>query len=113
VGTYAGKIGTIDGTLSNARFNSPRGLVMDSLGAMYVTTTGDDYSIRVMSTAGYVTTIAGSPSSANGLPNGFGTNSRFGKPAGLAATSSGRLFIPDYRYNNVRIVDKTGNGIGI
>jgi hypothetical protein len=62
VSTLAGSAyltGSIDSTGSNARFNSPHGIACDKLGNIYVADRFN-HKIRKVTTAGVVTTLAGS-----------------------------------------------------
>ncbi len=59
--TYAGSCGTsgyADGSSTDARFNNPQGLAIDSAGNLYVTDTGN-YRIREVASDGTVSTVAG------------------------------------------------------
>jgi sugar lactone lactonase YvrE len=53
-----GAAGSADGAGANARFNAPKGITIDSAGNLYVADTGN-HTIRKVSAAGNVTTIAG------------------------------------------------------
>ena len=64
----AGNSGTSDGTGSAARFNQPAGIAVDSLGTLYVVDT-NNHTIRTITPAGVVTTIAGLPGTS-GVPMG-------------------------------------------
>src|SRR2546421_8972918 len=64
VSTLAGSAyltGSTDGTGSAARFNSPHGIACDKLGNIYVADRFN-HKIRKVTTAGVVTTLAGSGS---------------------------------------------------
>ena len=97
VTTVAGVPGqpdAIDGPLSRARLDRPRGIAIDASGAIYVSEEYDA-TIRKISD-GQVTTIAGLavwPTRAN--RNGTGTYARFNYPVGIAPDSSGNLYVSD------------------
>jgi hypothetical protein len=113
VSTYAGSagvLGYIDGSVTSALFNTPIALTADSDGVLYVSVYGGN-SIRVISTIGLVFTIAGSVIGQTGLSNGFGTNSLFYGPRGLAVTTSGNVLVADYSNSVIRIVYTAGNPI--
>ena len=59
VAGLAGRTGSTDGTGTQARFNGPGGLAVDSSGNIYVADSFND-TIREISPAGVVTTLAGS-----------------------------------------------------
>ena len=91
----AGASGSADGTGTAARFNSPRGLAVDSTGLLYVADQGNR-TIRTITPAGVVTTLAGS-ALTGGLVDGTGSAARFLSPYGVAIDRSGNIDIADYR----------------
>ena len=71
---FAGIVGSADGVGLSARFNSPRGIVIDNSGNLYVADTGNN-AIRKISLSGDVTTLVNSasgisPNSITIAPNG-------------------------------------------
>jgi sugar lactone lactonase YvrE len=89
----AGAIGSSDGTASAARFNQPAALIVASDGNLYVTDAGN-HTIRKVTMAGVVTTIAGAPG-AYGSSDGAGAAARFLFPRSIAADASNNLFVVD------------------
>jgi sugar lactone lactonase YvrE len=114
VSTLAGAAGTngaADGTGTIARFNFPQGLAVDASGNLYVADTWN-HTVRKVTTAGVVTTLAGVPGSygdIDGTSAGTGTNAaRFYCPSGLAADTAGNVYITDTRNHAIRKVTSTG-----
>jgi len=94
VTTFAGQAGvpgTADGTGAAAQFNFPAGLAFDASGILYVADSGN-HTIRRITQAGAVTTLAGTPGtpgSANGTPGSFD------QPIGITLDSSGVIYVAD------------------
>ena len=101
-----GSVGTANGSGSTARFSSPGGLVVRSDGSAFVADTGS-HTIRQISTAGLVTTFAGT-AGASGSDNATGTAARFSSPQGVALDSSGNVYVADTGNHLIRKIDNTG-----
>jgi len=95
-----GTSGSADGTGSAARFNSPRGIAVDSAKNLYVS---DQYNqtIRKITPTGVVTTLAGVAGSY-GIADGTGRSARFLNPAGIAVANSGTLYVADSYNHEIR-----------
>jgi sugar lactone lactonase YvrE len=102
----AGLSGSADGTGSAARFYYPQGVAVDGSDNVYV---ADSYNqtIRKISPAGVVTTLAGSALLA-GSADGTGTAARFYYPLGLAVDGSGNIYVADTSNQTVRKVTPNG-----
>jgi autotransporter-associated beta strand protein len=98
--------GSADGTGSAARFNTPTGVAVDSAGNVYVADTGND-TIRKVTPAGVVTTLAGSPGQF-GSADGAGSAARFNNPFGAAVDSAGNVYVVDSFNNTIRKVTPAG-----
>ena len=99
VTTFAGSLsGYLDGTGTNASFNRPNGITVDSVGNLYVADS-ENYRIRKITQAGVVTTIAGTGSAA--FADGNGDSASFNGPRGVAVDSVGTIYVADN--NNQRI----------
>ncbi len=110
VTTMAGNAGTVgstdNATGSAARFNYPFGIAVDSGNNLYITDTLNQ-TIRVISSLGAVTTLAGTVGTS-GATNGTGTGATFNYPAGIA-TDGTNLFVADSSNHVIRkIVIATG-----
>jgi hypothetical protein len=89
----AGTTGSADGTGAAARFNSPRGVAVDSNGNVYVADAGNS-AVRMISSAGVVTTLAGKPGNfAN--EEGTGSAAIFDEPAGIAVDSAKNVYVSE------------------
>ncbi len=102
----AGNSGSADGTGTNALFNSPYGVAVDSAGTVYVADRGND-TIRKVTPAGVVTTLAGSAGNS-GCADGTGTNALLSEPYGVAVDSAGNVYVTDANNNAIRKVTPAG-----
>ncbi len=105
----AGTQGNLDGTSGAARFNNPNGLSVDGNGIVYV---ADNNTIRKVTPAGVVTTLAGDLAGAFGSVDGIGTAARFFQPNGVTVDGSGNLYVAD-TYNSIirKISYSTSGGV--
>jgi sugar lactone lactonase YvrE len=101
----AGSYGSANGTGSEARFDSPRGIAVDSAGIVYVA----DYSqtIRKITAAGVVTTLAGS-AGERGSADGTGSDARFYSPSGIAVDNAGNIYVADRDNYTIRKITSSG-----
>ena len=96
----AGVTGSADGSGSAARFYSPEGVAVDSLGNVFVAS-GVNRNVRKITPAGVVTTFAGS-AGLTGSADGTGTAARFLAPCGVAVDALNNVYVADGGNNNVR-----------
>jgi PKD repeat protein len=109
VTTLAGRpgvTGSVNGVGTNALFNNPRGLALDTNGNLYVADTYNN-TVRKITPAGVVTTFAGSPGNGGSL-NGVGSGARFYNPMGVAAEPNGTLFVVDTANDTIRKITPAG-----
>jgi sugar lactone lactonase YvrE len=102
----AGTAGNADGTGTAAGFYEPEGLALDSGGNVYVADKDND-TIRVVTTAGAVTTLAGLAESF-GSTDATGSDARFHGPTGVAVGSGGDVYVADSLNNTIRKVTPQG-----
>jgi hypothetical protein len=98
--------GNVDGTGSAATFSSPIGVARDAAGTLYVADS-TNHTIRKVTSAGVVTTFAGTAGSA-GSADGLGTAASFNFPTGIALDASGNVYVSDTTNNLVRKITPAG-----
>ncbi|MGN4155834.1 NHL repeat-containing protein, partial [Burkholderia gladioli] len=91
---------------STARFNYPQGVAVDSSGNIYVVDS-NNRTIRKITPAGAVSTLAG-VQGVSGYVDGTGANAEFNNPTGIAADSSGNLYVADTGNNVIRKISPAG-----
>lgn len=108
VSTFAGSTtaGSDDGLGDAAGFNGPEGLAVDGSGNLYVADTGNA-TIRKITPAGTVTTVAGSAGQA-GSTNGTGAAARFEAPGCLCLDPAGNLYVTDRGNHTIRKITPAG-----
>jgi sugar lactone lactonase YvrE len=105
----AGNAGSADGSYTNARFNGPYGIAVDSGGNVYVADTGNS-TIRMLTPSGgawVVSTIAGLAGST-GSTNASNSGARFRYPMGLAVDGSGNIYVADEGNSVIREITSPG-----
>jgi sugar lactone lactonase YvrE len=95
--------GSIDGPRLSARFSSPRGLVFDAAGNLYVADSHNGL-IRRIDPSGAVTTLAGNAQDRSYL-DGVGLSARLLTPVGLALVGNHWLAVTDISAHTVRVLD--------
>ncbi len=103
----AGAIGNADGPGAAARFNMPTGITVDGAGNLFVADQ-ENCTIRKITPAGIVTTVAGLAGSA-GSTDGVGTAARFNRPTSVAVDSANNLYVADYVNDTIRLITPSGN----
>jgi sugar lactone lactonase YvrE len=111
VTTFAGRaggFGSNDGTGAAARFYSPEGIAIDQDDNLYVSDTYN-YTIRKITPAAVVTTLAGAPGQIFPLgADGTGSAARFYFPAGIATDTNGNVYVADTQNNTIRKIAPGG-----
>jgi len=106
VSTLAGQVGVsgvADGLGTQATFNFPTGIAIDSTNTnLYVADTGNNMIRQVVIATGAVSAVAGS--SVAGAADGTGQAAFFNSPHGIAG-GTGSLYVADTGNNKIRRVD--------
>ncbi len=102
----AGNRGSADGVGGTARFALPAGLAVDSAGNVIVADI-NNHTIRRVTPAGVVTTLAGSAGNF-GYADGIGTTALFWSPRGVAVDGLGNIVVADSGNNVIRQLARSG-----
>jgi streptogramin lyase len=107
--TFAGMVGSpgsTNATGTNASFDLPTGVAVNSSGDVFVADTTNNL-IRMITMSGVVSTFAGSGTA--GHHDAMGTSATFAEPKGIAVDSNGNLFVADTFNDTIRRIDTSGN----
>jgi predicted phage tail protein/sugar lactone lactonase YvrE len=100
-GTGVSGYGGDGGAATAAKLSSPQGIVVDSIGDLFIS----DYNnerIRKVNPSGTITTIAGTGRSGFAGDGGPAFKAKINHPAGLTVNGAGDLLLGDYGNNRVR-----------
>jgi len=106
VAGLAGSRGSADGTGGTARFAWPTSVATDGGGNVYVADSSN-HTIRKITPAGVVTTLAGEAGSS-GSTDGIGSAARFRSPRGVATDGAGNVYVADTANHLIRKITPTG-----
>jgi streptogramin lyase len=95
-----------DGVGTNALFNHPQALAVDSIGQIYVADTWN-YTIRKIATDGTATTLAGRAGYPGNL-DGATNRARFQCPTGIAVDTNGTVYVSEFSSHTVRRITADG-----
>jgi len=100
VTTVAGtqKAGAKNGVAKEATFNQPYGIDVNDNGDIVIADLNNNM-IRFISTAGEVSTIAGS---SEGFADGFGAAAKFSSPTDVTFGQNGKIFVADLANKRIR-----------
>ncbi|HUJ44661.1 MAG TPA: NHL repeat-containing protein [Opitutaceae bacterium] len=99
-------LGSTDGPLPQARFNSLASAAFGPAGEIYVADTINS-TIRKIVPDGVVSTLAGSAGTA-GSADGTGSAALFNSPYGIAVDATGTVYVSDPGNDNIRKITPTG-----
>ena len=116
--TRAGIITTIAGTgdggsdgdgdaATSAQLGGPSGVSVDISGNVYIADTGN-HKIRMVTSTGIITTIAGTGMWGNSGDIGAATSVQLYFPSGVSVDISGNVYIADSSNNKIRMVNSNG-----
>jgi sugar lactone lactonase YvrE len=96
-----GSAGSTDGDGAVARFDTPYTVTVSSDGSVVYVGDTSNHTVRKITSAGLVSTIAGSALSLGDV-DGVGSVARFHFTEGIALDASGNLFVSDFGNNKIR-----------
>jgi hypothetical protein len=103
----AGTSGSANGTGTAARFSSPYGVATDSAGNVYVADTNNN-TIRKITPAGTVSTLAGTAGSVGSSLDGTWTAAQFDIPYSVATDSAGNVYVAERGSSTIRKITPAG-----
>ena len=95
------------GPATAAALNNPTGVAVDASGNLFIADTFN-YRVRMVSTGGMITTVAGNGTKGYSGDGGPATAAALNDPTGVAVDASGNIFIADYLNNRIRKVSASG-----
>ena len=110
VTTLAGSMGAYaDGQGTAATFSSLRGVAVIAASSTIVVADGYNNCVRLVSSQGAVSALAGGCGQVSGLADGSGTAARFSVPASVAVNqSTGAIIVADAGNRAIRLVSPLG-----
>lgn len=106
---FAGKPnekGGADGSVKDARFHQPSGIVIDPAGNLFIAEC-ENNTIRKISASGEVTTVAGK-AGAKGATDGEGATARFYHPVDITIDADGNLYVAEFVNAIIRKITPSG-----
>ncbi len=112
--TTAGVISTVAGTgvagysgdggqATSAQLKTPIAVAVDAQGSLYIADYGN-YRVRKVTTAGVISTVAGTGVAGSSGDGGQATSAQLNSPAGIAVGAAGTLYMADWANNRIRAV---------
>lgn len=95
------------GPATNAQFNPPVGLALDTSGTLYVSDQAN-HRVRRITASGTIVTFAGTGTAGSSGDGGAATGAQLNSPSGVAVDSAGGVFIADTTNHRIRKVTAAG-----
>jgi sugar lactone lactonase YvrE len=106
-GNHAEGFSGDNGQATNATLYAPAGVALDTAGNLYIADAGNN-RIRLVNTAGTITTFAGNGTAGYSGDNGPAAAATLSKPSSLVADAKNNLYLADTGNNVIRLVNTTG-----
>jgi sugar lactone lactonase YvrE len=90
-----------------AWLDSPNGVAVDAAGNIYIGDTNNQ-RVRVVNTAGIISTLAGTGDKGYAGDGGSGINASLARPRGLSVDSLGNIYFADSDNNRIRLIAAAG-----
>jgi len=95
------------GVATSAQLSGPMGVEVDTKGNVYIADASNN-CIRMVDTAGIITTIAGTGTAGYSGDGGAATSAQFDSPWEVAVDEQGNVYVGDIYNNRIRKVDTSG-----
>ena len=96
------------GAATSAQLNYPRGVSVGISRNVYIADT-DNHKIRMVTSAGIITTFAGTGTPGDSGDGGAATSAQLYYPSGVSVDISGNVYIADSSNHKIRMVTSTGS----
>ena len=106
-GTGNAGYGGDGGAATSAQINYPNGIFVGTSGNVYIADTTNS-KIRMVTSAGIITTLAGTGTTGSSGDGGAATSAQLNSPYGVSADISGNVYIAVQGNNKIRMVTSTG-----
>ncbi len=95
---------------TSAAIDSPNGVAVDALGAIYISDTHNQL-VRVVRISGIISTLAGDRHKTFGGDGGPGRSASLARPRGISVDAQGNIYVADSDNNRIRLISNTGTSI--